>query len=133
MLVDVVPLRYLGVKRPRDEVRTAVPLRGLLFLTASRPGWHSSQRNPPLLAGLQTPGTTSWSIPPLDHARVTTIRAGSMIVVGVEEIGSGRNFVNYPQAWWCRVVTGELQRTRGAAPGQPSDDFSEDEELSFAH
>jgi len=72
-----------------------VPIRGLLSLNANRPGWHGSQRHPALLAGLQTPGTCFRAIPPLDQARVTTIKSGSMVITGVEEIAVGRNHVRH--------------------------------------
>lgn len=110
MLVDVVQLRHLGVKRTRDDVRAAPPIRGILSLNCRRPGWHPGQRNAPLLAGLLLQGTTEWCIPPLDWARVTTIRDGALVVAGLEEIANGRNHVQYPQAWWCRIV-GQASRT----------------------
>lgn len=111
MLVDVVQLRHLGVKRARNDVRATPPIRGILSLNCRRPGWHPGQRNPPLLAGLILPGAIEWCIPPLDCARVTTIRDGALVVAGLEEIANGRNHVQYPQAWWCRIV-GQSTRTR---------------------
>lgn len=107
MLVDVVPLRLRGVRRPRDEVLAAVPLRAELQLTIHRPGWHPGQRNAPLLAGLVEPGQTRWALPPLDKARVSKISGPSLLVVGFEEIPRGRREVDvFWQAWWCRLVLG---------------------------
>jgi hypothetical protein len=110
MLVDLVQLRHLGAKRSRDDLRSANPIRGHLSLNCRRPGWHPGQRNAPLLAGLLLPGTTEWAIPPLDLARVTTIRDGALVIAGMEEIATGRNYMQYPQAWWCRIV-GHASRT----------------------
>jgi hypothetical protein len=103
-LVDVVELRYLGMKRPREDVLAAVPLRAVLSLSPGRPGWHSVARNPPLMAGLVVPGKAEWATPPLDQARVTTIKGGSLLVIGLQELRNGRNYQSFPQAWWCRVV-----------------------------
>lgn len=105
MLVDVVPLRVLGVPRPRDEVRAAVPFRGLLQLDFVRPGWYRGQKKPPLLAGVLLPGQTEWALPPLDYARVERVRAGNIYIVGSEQVlHARRDLRNYRQAWWCRVV-----------------------------
>ncbi|MBC7941352.1 MAG: hypothetical protein H7Z19_16635 [Chitinophagaceae bacterium] len=52
MLVDVVELRVMGARRRRDEVRAALPVRGVLSLTSARAGRFAGQKNPPLLAGL---------------------------------------------------------------------------------
>jgi hypothetical protein len=104
MLVDVVPLRCRGVKRPRPEVLAATPVRGLLQLSAGRPGWYPGKRNAPLLAGLVVPGSTMWALEPLDHAQVTKIRNGSMLITGIEEIQAYRHVDAYRQTWWCRVV-----------------------------
>lgn len=116
MLVDVLQLRERGEKRPRDELRSAPPVRGKLRLTSGRPGWHAGQRNAPLLAGIIELGTVEWAIPPLDEARVTRIEGHNLIVVGVEEIVEGRRTYRYRQAWWCRIVdTTELVSTGGPA------------------
>ncbi len=64
MLVDVVELRCRGVKRAREEVLSATPVRGLLSLSPGRPGWHSGSRNPPLMAGVVLPGRSEWAMPP---------------------------------------------------------------------
>lgn len=107
MLVDVVQLRRLGERRSREEVHAAVPHRGILSLTPGRPGHHAGQKDAPLLAGLTPVEGCTWLIPPLDHARVSLIRAGRMIIVGVEEEDRGRgNVQRYRQAWWVRPVGG---------------------------
>lgn len=111
MLVDAVELRWRGTKRSREEVLAAMPTRAVLSLSPGRPGWHSGSRNPPLMAGLVVPGKAEWAVPPLDPARVTTIKSGALLVVGVQELRNGRNYESFPQAWWCRVVgTGVSER-----------------------
>lgn len=106
MLVEVVELRCRGVKRAREDVLAAEPVRVLLSLSPGRPGWHSGSRNPPLMAGVVRPGLSEWAMPPLDQARVTTIKSGSLLVVGLQEVRAGRNCESFRQAWWCRVVGG---------------------------
>lgn len=104
IVVDVVELRYLGMKRPRADVLVAVPLRAVLLLCRGRPSWHSVARNPPLMAGLVVPGKAEWGTPPLDQARITTIKGGSLLVMGLQELRNGRNYQSFSQAWWCGVV-----------------------------
>lgn len=121
MLVDVVPLRILGVPRPREEVTAAVPVRGVLRLDFLRPGWYRGMKNAPLLAGVLKPGETEWALPPLDQARIERIRAGNLYIVGVEEIlHARRNLRAYRQGWWCRVVY-EAVEEGVARPGPPID------------
>lgn len=105
MLVDVVVMKIRGEARPKAEVRSAVPVRGVLQLDDARPGWHRGQRNAPLLAGLVVPGGTEWALPPLDQARIERIRGPNLYIVGIEEIARDRRTVaTYPQAWWCRLI-----------------------------
>ena len=112
MLVDAVELRWRGTKRSREEVLAAVPTRAVLSLSPGRPGWHSGSRNPPLMAGLVVPGKAEWAVPPLDPARVTTIKSGALLVVGVQELRNGRSYESFPQAWWCRVVGSHQEGVR---------------------
>lgn len=105
VLVDVVRMRRQGVKLPREEVRTALPVRGELQISACRPGYFAGQANPPLLAGLVEPGTCSWALPPLDGAQVTRIYGPHLIIVGIEErVVTAKRVEKYRQAWWCRIV-----------------------------
>lgn len=105
MLVDVVVMKIRGETRPKAEVRSAAPVRGVLQLDHGRPGWHRGQHNAPLLAGLVVPGGTEWALPPLDQARIERIRGPNLYIVGIEEIARDRRTVTtYPQAWWCRLV-----------------------------
>lgn len=105
MLVDVVVMRIRGEPRPRAEVQSAVPVRGVLQLDHVRPGWHRGQRNAPLLAGLVVPGGSEWALPPLDQARIERIRGPNLYIVGIEEIARDRRTVlTFRQAWWCRLV-----------------------------
>lgn len=104
MLIDAVELRCRGEKRSREEVLAAVPLRAVLSLYPGRHGWHSGNRNPPLMAGLVVPGRAEWATQPLGRARVPTIKTGALLVVGVQELRSRRNYQSFRQAWGCRVV-----------------------------
>jgi hypothetical protein len=101
-----------GTKRSREEVLAAVPTRAVLSLSRGRPGWHSGSPNPPLMAGLVVPGKAEWAVPPLDPARVTTIKSGALLVVGVQELLKGRSYESFPQVWWCRVVGGHQEGVR---------------------
>jgi hypothetical protein len=109
MLVDVVRLRCRGVKRPREEVLSATPVRGELIMSNARPGtqyWRDRER--PVLAGLLRPGSAQWLLPPLDYARVTRRNAQAMVIFGFEEVGVHRRRMEvFPQAWWARIVTAE--------------------------
>jgi hypothetical protein len=108
MLVDVVQLWHLGERRPKADVRSAAPVRGVLQLDPVRPGWHRGKRNAPLLAGLLVPDTCQWALPPLDQARIERIRGPHLYIVGVEEAVQYRRLIKtYPQAWWCRLVFGQ--------------------------
>ncbi len=103
--MDVVVMRIRGEPRPKAEVRSAVPVRGVLQRDHVRPGWHHGQRNPPLLAGLVVPGASEWALPPLAQARITRIRGPNLYIVGIEEIVRDRRTVlTFRQAWWCRLV-----------------------------
>lgn len=104
MLVDVTPLRQRGEKLPRDVVLRTPPVRGHLRLTSGRPGYYRGQRDAKMLAGLVTPGTSQWALPPLDMAAVKRIEGAHMIIVGIEEIVAGRNTECFRQAWWVRVL-----------------------------
>ena len=106
MLVDVVELRRGGARRSIEEVKAARPVRGWLTLDPSRPGWHSGQRNAPMLASLLIPGTCEWAIEPLDHARVVKIARGAMLMVGLQERSRPVRLVEQVrQAWWVRAAT----------------------------
>jgi hypothetical protein len=125
MLVDVVRLRIEGQKRSRETVLADTPIRGVFSLSPARPGYYEGQRNAPLLAGLVAPGGTSWLLPPLDGAVVRRVRGNDLIVAGVEEIAHGRNYVNYQQVWWCRVVSHGATIQREAPSGGRSAKISE--------
>jgi len=85
------------------------PVRALLQLDYVRPGWHRGKRNAPLLAGLVVPGETCWALPPLDEARIIKIRGPNLLIQGIEEIQHDRRTVTtYRQAWWCRLVIGNV-------------------------
>lgn len=105
MLVDVVVMRIQGEPRPKAEVHSATPVRGILQLDFVRPpGWHPRRGSVPLLAGLVVPGGSDWVLPPLDEARIERIRGPNLFIVGIEETIRGRQTHAHRQAWWCRLV-----------------------------
>lgn len=107
MLVDVVELRRKGLKLPKEVYSSATPIRGKLVLSDARPGRYIGQKKAPLLAGLVVPGGHQWMLPPLDEARVTCIREGSILVIGQQQLARSRDKdeLVFDQAWWCRVVS----------------------------
>jgi hypothetical protein len=56
------------------------------------------------MAGLVVTSMAEWATPPLDQARVTTIKTSALLVVGVQEQRIGRNHQAFRQAWWFGVV-----------------------------
>lgn len=104
MLSDVVCLRYRGSRLPPEQVKQAIPVRGLLRVESrSGYGWDSSGRS--LCAVLTTPGVAVAALPMLDHCRVARITDRGILIVGVEEVDlTGRQWKNFRQAWWVRPV-----------------------------
>lgn len=103
MLVDVVELRRKGERLHPDVIRSAVPVRGLLSLTAVRAGWYPGKRNAPLFASLVQEDIPNHLLEPLDHARVVKIDRGAMLIVGVQQhVRPVRVYENLRQAWWVR-------------------------------
>ncbi len=103
MLVDVVELRRGGVRLPAEVVKAARPIRGLLHMDPSRPAWYRGQWHPPLMAMLLEEGRPEKLLEPLDHASVTKIARGALLIVGLQEhIRPIRVREEYRQAWWCR-------------------------------
>lgn len=111
LLWDVVRLRDHGRRSSRQEVLSCAPVRGLLQLSARRPGWHVASSDAPLLAGLVLSGDSTWVIPPLDSARVKVIRSEHVLISGIEAFDLGRQRVErHRQAWWCRIVIPASER-----------------------
>ena len=46
----------------------------------------------------------------VDHAWVKAINARGMLVTGRQEVRRGRQYDEYPQAWWCQPPTVNVQR-----------------------
>jgi hypothetical protein len=65
------------------------------------------------MAGLVVPGRAEWATQPLGRARVTTVKIGALLVVGVQELRSCRNYQSFRQPWGCRVVGSSA--SKGAA------------------
>ena len=105
VLVDVVELRRRGLRRPSEELRAAVPVRGVLSMKPSRGIWADGQRHAPLLAMLLAPELPEHLLEPLDQARVTRIRQGALLIVGLQEVVRPIRRVDHcRQAWWVRPV-----------------------------
>jgi len=98
-VVDVRQLHKAGVRMPSEMLAHTPAVRGDLQLTPRRPGYHSGQRNAPLLAGVVEAGQIEWALVPLDQARVTRIVGREMVIAGVEEILEGRSAKRYEQVW----------------------------------
>lgn len=102
--VDVVQLRNLGVRRRPDEARSARPVRGVLSLGVKSPLWQR-EGSPRLLAVLVAEDQPDHVLEPLDYARVTKIRRGSFLIVGVQQYKLPvHHFEDHKQAWWVRPV-----------------------------
>lgn len=103
MLVDVVELRRKGERLHPDVVRSTVPVRGILRLSAVRAGWYPGKRNAPLFATLVQPDIPNHLLEPLDQARVVKIDRGAMLIVGMQEhVRTVRVYQTVRQAWWVR-------------------------------
>lgn len=110
MLVDVIELRVRGQKRSKDQVRALTPVRGILTLDSKFPVWNSGRRDWNLQASLRIPDQSEWALEPLEDARVVAIKQGSLLVIGTQYLCEMRRYVDYPQAWWCRVAGGVTAR-----------------------
>jgi hypothetical protein len=114
MLVDVVCLRRMGARLPRDEVRNAPPIRGVLSVASSH-GVNASGRWRATHAQLHVSSVAL--LPHLVDAVVTKIEGNSFLIAGSEVIckpGPGASFQSR-QTWWCRLVPG-----RAPDQGAPS-------------
>lgn len=98
-LLDVLQTCRAGIRLAPAMLDLAAPVRGDVQITPGRPGYHSAQRNAPLLAGIVEAGQIEWALVPLDQARVTRIIDREMVIVGVEEVLEGRTAKRYQQAW----------------------------------
>jgi hypothetical protein len=123
MRVRVVQMRDRGEKLRREDILRAAPLEGDLSLSAA-----SAVRPDALLAGLTSPGETRWLLPPLLSARVTRIRGRHLVIVGFEQVQTGRKLHTYRQAWWaCLSDPSQVQ------PSAPADEVGGDTaELALA-
>ena len=99
-------MRDRGEKLRREDILRAAPLEGDLSLSAA-----SAVRPDALLAGLTSPGETRWLLPPLLSARVTRIRGRHLVIVGFEQLQTGRKLQTFRQAWWvCLSEPGQQQQ-----------------------
>lgn len=93
MLVDLVKLRHDGVKRAREEVRTAQPMRGDLSVYVYR-GVRSAFLHP--TEGRHDPLM-------LEACLLTRMRGASFVVIGHEVEHYRGEVRRHEQAWWCRL------------------------------
>ncbi len=109
-------MRDRGEKLRREYILRAAPLEGDLSVSAA-----SAVRPDALLAGLTSPGETRWLLPPLLSARVTRIRGQHLVIVGFEQVQTGRKLQTFRQAWWvCLSDPSHVQ------PGAPADELGWD-------
>jgi len=100
IICDVIRLRCQGLKRARDTVRSAAPVRGRLVMFLRPEG--GRPRIP--VAALMPPDRHDYLIPPLDQARILRWHGRQMVIAGIEEERIRRSSVEYPQAWWIRLI-----------------------------
>lgn len=102
MRVDVVRLRSRGRKIERDALRAVLPVRGELSLDIGT-DIHTGAK---YTYASVVNGFTD-VMPPLRNIRKFKIRGTTLLLVGVEEAAideRGKQLVDCPQAWWCRLV-----------------------------
>lgn len=102
MRVDVVELFRLGVRRSREEVRVAKPLRAELDLDRLWT-WSSVDRERAQVHAHLMPMV----LEPLYKARVVLMRRHHILICGqqraVAPVPRAKEEL-YDQMWWCRVV-----------------------------
>jgi hypothetical protein len=124
MWVDVVELCRLGVRRPREEVRAATPLRAELDLDRLWT-WSTVDRERAQVHAHLMPMVFE----PLYKARVVLMRRHHILICGQQRAvapGPRAKEELYDQMWWCRVVRTVLAaQTSCAEPlAQPAPDPS---------
>lgn len=106
MLVDVVELRHEGIKRSRESLRSVVPVRGMLVVE-TRP-WRQlwCPHEPYVETTLALLRDTSGRLmPELHDAHVRHLVDLQLVVTGIETVAVGHSHMEWPQAWWCRLVS----------------------------
>lgn len=99
MLVDVVMMRSEGVKRPRDDLLAAQPLRGELVVHTAGPTAYAILTRP-----WQGPTAAGTALPQLQQCRIRTIKGDTLMLHGLEFVGMHHERRQVPQAWWCKVL-----------------------------
>jgi hypothetical protein len=103
VLVEVVELRVRGVRRSREELMSATPVRGLLQMSRHRTGYYRDKSRAPLLALLLAETETKSLLEPLDEARVVKIARGAILIVGMQlHVLPIRHYLEMPQGWWIK-------------------------------
>ena len=107
MLIDLVLMRCEGVKRPRDAILAAVPMRGLLRISTFRAGVRAAPGIPAVQTSValeRLDGLPGAPLASMGEARVTRLTGDTIIIVGLESHGHPTLGRPLPQAWWCRMV-----------------------------
>jgi hypothetical protein len=111
MLVDVIPLRRNGVKRPSEELRAATPIRGYLTVdTVVRgPAQARLGQLPTELARIWRSDLVNERAPlvALSSVRVTRMGGDALLVTGIEKTPEAPE--GHPQSWWCWLVLSDEQ------------------------
>ena len=102
MLVDVVPLRTEGKKRPAEEVKAATPIRGHISI---EPYTREGQIIQAAQLKMGTSPGAMTLLPLLDHVTIRRWQGADVILQGTEFVRrSGKPGETLPQAWWVRII-----------------------------
>jgi hypothetical protein len=117
MLVEVVRMRTESVKLLPDQIKAATPMRGRLIIATQPWSEHATkERVRTTFAYLIEPRDDKRLgaplIPFLRAAHVNKLDGESFVLFGIEKPSVEFNAPEWPQAWWCRLVT-----SRRAAEG----------------
>lgn len=99
MLVDVIPLRCDGQKRPEAEILGARPLRAELRVQHTPSGLIAQ-----LLFPWHGPASAGSNVPTLQDCRLRRMTGDDIVLLGAEWVGMHHERRRVPQAWWCRIV-----------------------------
>jgi len=92
----ITPRRRLGVALTKQEISTAVPIKGDVHINEDK---NSTLGRATLVASVFNTAPGPHRLPPLLDASVTSMATLGMNISGIEEVDG----VFYFQSWWCRV------------------------------
>lgn len=104
-------LRREGRRRLRNEVLADMPVRG--EVTIDGKGIEG------LTATLERPDMRGSPSRRLLTVRLVKMRAGSIVISGIEEFPDALGGMRHRQAWWCRLPSGPLPRPYDPNPPSP--------------